>query len=53
MKLLSLFRQSLLAAACSLTLSVVPAQAGLLDDLKDRFDPEVPVSELQHSDFCG
>ena len=53
MKLLSLFRQSLLAAACSFSLSVVPAQAGLLDDLKDRLDPEVPVSELQPAIFVG
>ena len=53
MTFLPLFRQGLLAAACSLSLSVLPVQAGLLDDLKDRLDPEVPESELQPAIFVG
>lgn len=53
MKCLPLFRQGLLAAACTFSLSVLPLQAGLLDDLQDRLDPEEPVSELQPAIFVG
>ncbi len=54
MNLISRIHPGLLvvASVCSL-LSALPASAGLLDDLQDRFDPEEPAAELQNAIFVG